>query len=78
MIIEQLHSADVPGAMDMVSEWLAPTVLRDLSRALDWRESRVDGEQTSKSTGQSSCYDRGDALRVPSEHSGVVQIIKAG
>ena len=60
--------------MDLLKDWLAPTIQHELSQALQWKERGSGQEQPS---GTKAGYsDDGSNLRVQSSKNGVVQISK--
>ena len=60
--------------MDLLKDWLAPTIQNELSQALQWKE-RGSGQELSSRLG-AGYSDDGSNLRVKSSKNGVVQISK--
>lgn len=61
--------------MDLLKEWLIPTVAHELSAAVQWRE-RTPSHIRLSDNGQYE--DDGSNLRARSSKPGVVQITKVG
>lgn len=59
--------------MNLLKDWLAPTIQHELSQALQWKEGGPDAAQLVGDVGYS---DDGSNLRVHSSKNGVVQISK--
>ena len=62
--------------MDLLHDWLAPTIENELAAALKWKEKETSRQQTVRDTGSLVYKDDGSNLRVTSTKDGVVQIIK--
>ena len=60
--------------MDLLQDWLAPTIQRELSQALQWKEDGPNAPQLA--AGEAGYSDDGSNLRVQSSKKGVVQISK--
>ena len=60
--------------MDLLRDWLAPTIQHELSQALQWKEKEPG--QHGPSRPPVGYSDDGSNLRVQSSENGVVQISK--
>lgn len=60
--------------MDLLKDWLAPTIEHELSQALQWKQGGPDVTQLVG--GKAGYSDDGSNLRIQSSREGVVQISK--
>lgn len=65
--------------MDLLREWLGPTVEQQLGEVLEWRsKSEANRSQLAGKIGHITFDDDGSNLRIRSAKKPVVQIIKVG
>ena len=60
--------------MDLLKDWLAPTIQHELFQALQWKEGGPNLQQLVEE--KAGYSDDGSNLRVQSSKNGVVQISK--
>ena len=62
--------------MDLLKDWLGPTIERELGEVLEWRDNESNRHQSIGKVGAITFEDDGSNLRVKSTKREVVQISK--